>query len=567
MEFEPKSVNILLVDDEPKNLTALEAVLAADDRRLIKARSGEDALRWLLREQFAVVLLDVHMPGMDGFETAALMREHHRSEATPIIFLTAANKDYSHVSRGYSLGAVDYLFKPFDPAILRSKVAVFVDLFSKTEQVRHQAEQAQLLIREQAARAAAEAAHQRFAFLAEASSELARLLDDDSALQRVADLTITAFADACTIDLATETGAVRRAAVGYRDALQQKLLETLPPCLSSRVIDTGYSALLPVLTRDDVRALAGEGPDPEQPGFRSALLVPIPGRDRIHGAISLFSSQPDRSYGKQDLDFTEDLARRVGLALDNAELYHNAQEALQSRDAFFSSAYHDLKTPLAVIKGHAQLLRRRAGRMGEEGTKIVDGLATIESATTRLVRMIEEMLDVARLQSGQPLTLNRQPTDLVELVQSITTQFAQTAGRRKIRMTPPESQLVGSWDPVRLERVLGNLLSNAKEYSPEGSEITVTVSREEDETGAWAVLHVQDQGIGIPADELERVFERYFRGRNVTGRTDGTGIGLAGVKQIVDEHQGAIRITSEEGVGTGVTVRLPLEASAVPAPS
>src|SRR6266536_3515506 len=153
-----QKVNILLVDDEPKNLVALEAVLEAPDRELVRAYSGPDALRRLLREDFAVVLLDVHMPGMDGFETAALMRQRERSSSIPIIFLTAANKDTIHVMRGYSLGAVDYIFKPFDANILRSKVDVFVDLYRKTEQIRLQAERERLLIREQAAREQAEAA-------------------------------------------------------------------------------------------------------------------------------------------------------------------------------------------------------------------------------------------------------------------------------------------------------------------------------------------------------------------------------------------------------------------------
>jgi CheY-like chemotaxis protein len=140
-DVQPSAVKILLVDDEPKNLLALEAVLAGDGRILTHASSGEEALMRLLEEDFAVILLDVNMPGMDGFETAALVRDREKSRDTPIIFLTAAIQGETYVTRGYSLGAVDYIFKPFEPEILRSKVAVFVQLFRKTEEVKRQAQQ------------------------------------------------------------------------------------------------------------------------------------------------------------------------------------------------------------------------------------------------------------------------------------------------------------------------------------------------------------------------------------------------------------------------------------------
>ena len=135
----PGPVNILLVDDEPKNLTALTAVLEGEDRRLILAYSGEEALRHLLHADFAVILLDVHMPGIDGFETAELIRHREKTRDTPIIFLTAASRAETFVTRGYSLGAVDYIVKPFDPEAMRSTVADFVELIRNTDQVKLQA--------------------------------------------------------------------------------------------------------------------------------------------------------------------------------------------------------------------------------------------------------------------------------------------------------------------------------------------------------------------------------------------------------------------------------------------
>jgi signal transduction histidine kinase len=149
LDLQAGKVNILLVDDEAENLAALEAILEDLGENLVKAGSGREALRCLLRQDFALILLDVRMPGMDGFETAMLIRERLRSSYTPIIFLTAADKDETHVSRGYSLGGVDYILKPIEPEILRSKVAVFVELARKTEIVRRQSERLRVIEKEE----------------------------------------------------------------------------------------------------------------------------------------------------------------------------------------------------------------------------------------------------------------------------------------------------------------------------------------------------------------------------------------------------------------------------------
>ena len=132
--------NILLVDDRPENLLALEAILSSLDQTLVRATSGEEALKALLADDFAVILLDVQMPGMDGFETASHIKRRERTRDIPIIFLTAINREPQHAFRGYSAGAVDYLAKPFDPWVLRAKVSVFVELYLKNRQLREQAE-------------------------------------------------------------------------------------------------------------------------------------------------------------------------------------------------------------------------------------------------------------------------------------------------------------------------------------------------------------------------------------------------------------------------------------------
>src|SRR6059058_2486770 len=209
MEPANEKVSILIVDDRPDKLLAHETVLSELNQNLVCAKSGKEALRCLLKQDFAVILLDVNMPGMDGFETAAMIRRRVRSETTPIIFISAVNDTETHVSRGYSLGAVDYILTPVVPEILRAKIAVFVDLFKKTEQVKKQAEEREKLIREQAARAEAEARQERLAFLADAGNVLASSLDYDETLRNLANLVVPRVADFCIVLAAEEGGGLR----------------------------------------------------------------------------------------------------------------------------------------------------------------------------------------------------------------------------------------------------------------------------------------------------------------------------------------------------------------------
>src|SRR4051812_11745704 len=213
-----EKVAILIVDDRHDKMLAYEAILADLEEDLVCAKSGKEALRCLLKQDFAVILLDVNMPGMDGFETASLIRQRPRSETTPIIFISAVNDTDTHVSRGYSLGAVDYILTPVVPEILRAKIAVFVDLFKKTEQVKKQAEERARLLREQAARAEAEARQERLAFLADASSVLSGSLEHEETFQNLARLIVPRLADFCLIHANDGNGPLQQVAVAFRDS-------------------------------------------------------------------------------------------------------------------------------------------------------------------------------------------------------------------------------------------------------------------------------------------------------------------------------------------------------------
>jgi PAS domain S-box-containing protein len=229
----------------------------------------------------------------------------------------------------------------------------------------------------------------------------------------------------------------------------------------------------------------------------------------------------------------------------------------EERRAFLDAAAHDLKNPLGVINGQAQLLRRRLLR-GAEPPKLEAGISAILSAVERTTIIIDELLDVANLRAGQPLELRPAPTDLVALVRTSVDAHRVAAPWPPVRFETEVPELVGNWDPVRLERVMANLLSNATKYSADRGEVTVRVALEEDGTNPQAVLAVEDQGLGIPPDDLAHVFERFRRGGNVSGRIAGRGLGLAGARQIVEQHGGTIDVRSTEGVGSCFTLRLPV---------
>src|SRR5207237_8941238 len=182
----------------------------------------------------------------------------------------------------------------------------------------------------------------------------------------------------------------------------------------------------------------------------------------------------------------------------------------------------------------------------------------IDATIMRMTRLIDSLLDMTRTQMGQPLPLDRRPVDLVALARRVVVEQQQSTERHQLCLDVAVPELVGMWDAARLERLLENLLNNAVKYSPEGGDVTLTVRPEAEAGEPWAVLVVQDRGMGIPAADLPHIFERFQRSRNVKGQIAGTGIGLVAVRQFVEQHGGRVTVDSHEGRGTTVTVRLPL---------
>lgn len=407
-------------------------------------------------------------------------------------------------------------------------------------------------------------------FLAEATGLLASSLDYQTTLEQVARLAVPKISDWCVVDVVDDSGEARRLALAHVDpakvAVARKLQEIYPPDSDesqgvTKVLKTGRPEMIPEISDELLTRAAKDEHHLQllrQVGMKSAMVVPMVARSRILGAISFVSAESGRRFDFNDLELAQHLGRRAALAVDNARLYGEAQEALHLRNELFSGISHDLKNPLTGIKGMAQLLMRQVRRMETpDRDRLVEGLESIDSIASRMSAQINELLDVARLQMGQPLELESRPVEIVKLVREIVSEHQKSTEAHNIRLVTSVPRLVGDWDEVRLARVISNLLSNAVKYSPSGGDVLVEVSREENESGSWALVSVRDWGLGIPRDELSKVFLGFRRGRNVTG-IQGTGIGLASARQIVELHGGRIAVSSMEGNGSTFTVWLPV---------
>jgi len=687
-------VSILLVDDHIENLVALEALLTDLGQNLVRAESGLDALRLLLHQEFALIILDVDMPIMNGFETAALIRERERSRHTPIIFLTAINKTEQHVFKAYSLGAVDYLTKPFVPEVLRAKVLAFVELHKKNEEIQRQTnllqhmvselagsndeirklnvelqgqrdfistvldtadsivvvldgqekivrasrafertlgysqeeiqgqtlasffvsdapwqdlpeaenywqakdgstrliawtrmalsprhtiltgnditerkraeQQREQFIRAEAARAEAEASERRAAFLAEAGTMLAGTLDYERTLINISRLAIPTFADWCFVYLALDSREITSALIAHVDPEKEQMaqqVEIRPEDLSSetlpvvRVFQTGTPELFADISNEELRATVRDEAKFEalqQLGLRSAVVVPIPGRHSVLGVIGFASGRPSR-YTSTELIFAQDLARRISLALENARLYREAQEANRAKDEFLATLSHELRTPLNAILGWTQILRSK--RLDEVTS--ARAFEAIERNAKAQAELIEDMLDVSRIITGR-LRLELQPVRLSDAIEAALDSVRPTAEAKGVRIECELTEDAGAiaGDNHRLQQIVWNLLSNAVKFTPASGFVRIRLEYSSTE----AKLTVTDTGRGISPHFLPYVFDRFRQAETMSSRTAaGLGLGLSIARHLVELHGGLIEASSEgEGRGATFMVTFPL---------
>jgi signal transduction histidine kinase len=423
------------------------------------------------------------------------------------------------------------------------------------------------LTREASERQRAEAA---LRFVAEASTTLAESLDYEEALKRVVDLAVLFLADWCVIDLLDESGLMRRVAAGHRDPAAQQLLieirrrrtEWGSPRMAEEVLAGGRSLLIPVVTDEvleryidepEIRALV------KGLGCYSGMAVPLMVHGRAIGAVTFSSSSPQRCFEATDLALAEELARRAAVAIDNARLYREAQQAIQMRDEFLSIASHELNTPITSLQMLADGLEAKAAAGKPES--IVRIAQLVGRQVGRLGRLVHELLDVQRLQRGV-FELELEPVDLVALVHEVVARQAEDIAHAGCPVTVRAPELLlGHWDTARLEQVVTNLLSNALKFG-RGEPILLTLA---ELPARRARLVIEDRGIGIPPDRLPHIFGRFERA--VSSRSyGGLGLGLYITHQIVAALHGTISVESAPGLGATFTVELPRGSQLPPAP-
>jgi signal transduction histidine kinase len=287
--------------------------------------------------------------------------------------------------------------------------------------------------------------------------------------------------------------------------------------------------------------------------FRSSMTVPLEARGDVLGALAFFTSDPDRRYDAADLTLAEDLARRAGLAVDNARLYREAQRAVRTRDEFLSVAAHELKTPLTSMLGYAQILIRYLQPGQQIDDQIVSrALQAIEQQADRLSRLVSRLLDIARIEGGR-LGIEPVATDLVALAITVVESLrATTPSQRLVTRMPPT--LIGTVDPLRFEQVLTNLLDNAVKFSPPGADIEIELT---ETSVGMARLTVTDHGPGIKAEDRERIFDRFYQAHS-GHYAAGMGLGLYISRQIVEQHGGSISAELPPEGGTRFVVVVPL---------
>ncbi len=439
---------------------------------------------------------------------------------------------------------------------------------------RAEAERSGLLARELSARTAAEAAGRRLAFLANASEVLASSLDYQTTLTSLAELAVPEIADWCFVDM-LEGDSVRRLAVSHVVAGERGLSELLktrhlldpqaatgPPY----VMRTGRSELITEVSDDLLSAIARDAESLKtlrEIGIHSLMCVPLRIRGEVCGILTFLSAESGRRYTPEDLALAEDIARRASLAIDNSRLYGDAQKAVAVREEFLAVASHELKTPITTLQLQLDTLLRGArfgSSLAASPDRFTAQLAVLQRQVTRLTKAIEQLLDFSRLTAGR-LELECERVDLSDVVRDavgrLEEDLARSGSTISVRDGRPNE---GLWDPLRLEQVVTNLVSNAIKF---GAGKPIEIALEGD--ARTAVLTVRDSGIGIDAERQTRLFQRFERA--VSRRHyGGMGLGLWLVRGIVEAHGGSVRLTSQPGEGSTFTVELP-RARAVQRPA
>lgn len=521
-----QQVDILIVDDRLDGLITLEAVINMPDINLVKAQSGREALLLLDLYDFGMILLDVQMPELDGFETAQLIRQHDKYKSTPIIFVTAINKDDQYIYRGYEVGAVDYVFKPFEPQILRSKVNVFIELFRKTQQLQKQAE----LIRESERR-------ERYLRLAELEVEsLRRYRNLADAIPHIVwrakgDGTLDYFnkvwSDYTGLSLETSFGN------GWQSAFQ---VGDLNGFLKTWMISMRQGESF----QTECRIIRQDG---QERWFWIKAVCEKNQSEQVVAWIGTCTDIHDRKTAE--------------LRLINAEKQANA--ASLSKTSFLANMSHEIRTPMNAILGFTELMLE-ADQSTEER---IDCVHIVQRNGRQLLKIIDEILDISKVESGR-LEIERVEVNTLNLLEDVKSLMRLSALDKGLEFSVILKSAIPRvifTDPTRLRQILLNLVGNAIKFTPQGSvKLEVEWFEATGETPPRMVATITDTGVGIQVANTAHLFQPFMQEDSATTRNfGGTGLGLALSRQLARAMKGNVFL-KESTPGKGSCFTLEIEA-------
>ncbi|MFV7235713.1 response regulator [Flavobacterium sp. ZB4R12] len=531
-------VKILLVDDLPENLFALEVILSNENYLCVKANSGNEALKILLHQQdFAIILIDVQMPIMDGFETVELIRQIEKLKHVPIIFLTASIDNSIQIFKGYQAGAVDYMIKPLSPEILKAKVAIFVDLHKKNQELLVQAEQlkrlntdlrAQKLLSEYSL-SLIEASHDPLF----AISPEGKITDMNNASVKVTGISREKLIGTDFFDYFTEPQKAREV---YQKVFEKGSVSDSPLILrhkKGKLIDVLFNGSV---YKDDRENVLG------------VVIVARDVTDQKRIATELIEA---RVFA----ELATAIAEEAKINAESATII--AENAVKAKQQFLSNMSHEIRTPMNAIIGFTKVVLKT-----DLSTKQKEYLNAIKISGDALIVLINDILDLAKVDAGK-MTFEKTPFKMKSSISAMLHLFETKIQEKNLKLVKEYDSkipdvLVG--DPVRLHQIILNLVSNAVKFTAKGK-ITVSVNLlHEDEDKVVIEFAVTDTGIGISNEKIGTIFENFQQATSETSRLyGGTGLGLAIAKQLIEPQGGSIRVKSTINEGSTFSFTLPFQ--------
>jgi PAS domain S-box-containing protein len=527
-------VKILLVDDLPENLFALNVILRNEDYECVKSNSGREALKILEEDQdFAIILLDVQMPVMSGFEVAEIIHKNEKLRRLPIIFLTA-NMDSVNIFKGYEVGAVDYMIKPLSSEILKAKVAVFVDLYKKTQEILAQKEQVRSLSSDMEIH---KSLSKYSNSLLEASldplftvSPDGKLMDMNEAAVRITGVERTKMVGSDFLDYFTDSDRAREV---YQDVFARGSVVNSPLTLRHKggeLTDVFFNGSV---YKDSAGSVTG------------IVIVARDVTEQKRVATELLNA-------KTAAELAAGIAEEAKGKAEKATLI--AEDAVKAKQQFLSNMSHEIRTPMNAIIGFTKVLLRT-----DLSERQKEYLHAIKISGDALIVLINDILDLAKVDAGK-MTFEKAPFRMQESISAMLHLFETKLHEKNIALVKEYDERIPKvllGDSVRLHQVILNLVSNAVKFTEQG-EIRFSVKMiEEDNEKATLEFMVRDTGIGIHESKIKNIFENFQQASSDTSRLyGGTGLGLAIVKQLVEPQGGSVKVESTLGKGSTFSFRL-----------